>query len=50
LLKSKMAMLLTLPALALSLFSGSGTTHAAVSYSDLAAHWAPQIYQDVTSV
>ncbi len=41
--------LLSVLMLAVSLQVGSTTTHAAVSYSDLAAHWAPQIYQDVNA-
>ncbi|MGN7453990.1 hypothetical protein ACTHPH_04115 [Paenibacillus pasadenensis] len=36
--------------LAASLLGGAGgTSHAAPSYADLAAHWAPQIYQDVNA-
>lgn len=41
--------LLTIPLAAGVLFGGAGTSHAAVSYDDLAAHWAPQIYQDVNA-
>ncbi|MEK0317269.1 hypothetical protein [Cohnella sp. 56] len=45
----KVASLLTLPVAAVGLFAGTGTSQAAVNYADLAAHWAPQIYQDVNA-
>jgi hypothetical protein len=47
-MKKKLISLLTVFALATSLFTGVSRTYA-VSYFDLAAYWAPQLYQDVNT-
>lgn len=39
---------MTVLALVITLFSSPTSTYA-ISYSDLAAYWAPQIYQDVNA-
>ncbi|WP_173190510.1 hypothetical protein [Paenibacillus alginolyticus] len=41
--------LMTVITLIIPFFTNAITTHAA-SYSDLAAYWAPQIYQDVRTL
>lgn len=40
--------LMTIATLAIPFFTNASTTHAA-SYSELAAYWAPQVYQDVNA-
>ncbi|OME86161.1 hypothetical protein BK120_09295 [Paenibacillus sp. FSL A5-0031] len=47
-MKKTILSLVTACALVIPFFSGAAVTHAA-SHSELAAHWAPQIYQDVNA-
>lgn len=47
-MRKKVLSLMTILTLAVPFFTNASTTHAA-SYSELAAYWAPQIYQDVNA-
>ncbi|MBA2943683.1 hypothetical protein HZF08_36010 [Paenibacillus sp. CGMCC 1.16610] len=47
-MRKKMLGLMSIITLAVPFFTSASTTHAA-SYSELAAYWAPQIYQDVNA-
>jgi hypothetical protein len=47
-MRKKVLSLMSILTLAVPFFTSASTTHAA-SYSELAAYWAPQVYQDVNA-